>query len=147
MKYSKWSRADWDSVIQQKFHLSRNTLYFSGQSMAFEPEVDFVFNDTSFYLYNFVKSQSINLTGQHLSLLLNSNEIPEFIHNKCVAVWHSCKMSFQLSQLDYTGFLSQLKFAYLQTASSTLSSEAILDQKKYGKHLENTETHRNTETP
>lgn len=50
MKYSKWSRADWDSVIQQTFHLSRNTLYFSGQSMAFEPEVDFAFNDTSFYL-------------------------------------------------------------------------------------------------
>lgn len=56
-------------------------------------------------------------------------------------------MSFQLSQLNYTGFFSQLKFAYLQTASSTLSSEAILDKKKYGKHLENTETHRNTETP
>lgn len=103
--------------------------------MAFEPEVDFAFNDASFYLYNFVKSLSINLTGQRLSLLMNSNEIPEFIHNKCVAVWYTCKMSFQLSQLDYTGFLSQLKFAYLQTASSTLSSEAILDKKK---SMENT---------
>lgn len=102
--------------------------------MAFEPEVDFAFNDTSFYLYNFVKSLSINLTGQRLSLLMNSNEIPEFIHNKCLAVWYTCKMSFQLSQLDYTGFSSQLKFAYLQTASSTLSSEAILDKKS----MENT---------
>lgn len=64
MKYPKWSRAEWDSVIQQKFHLSRNTLYFSGQSMAFEPEVDVAFNEASFYLYNFVKSPSINLTGQ-----------------------------------------------------------------------------------
>lgn len=95
--------------------------------MAFEPEVHIAFNEASFYLYNFVKSLSINLTGQRLSLL---------IHNKClcVAVWYSYKMSFQLSQLDYTGFFSQLKFAYLQTASSTVSSEAILDKKS----MENT---------
>lgn len=72
MKYPKWSRADWDSVIQQKCHLSRNTRYFSGQSMAFEPEVHFAFNDASFYLYNFVKSVSINLTGQRLSLLIHN---------------------------------------------------------------------------